>query len=150
MSAHDASLSLGGQNFLFFGVASVISSLQTASEATSCTVAWGWSISNGLICSITKRCRWGFHYLENMTHICFDATLQSKCVLLVPLSSKEVPVLYQDPTWNQMYSCIWSWTFSFCSRRCREYGNFYAPYQACKREHSLSRAYSSLVYDPWQ
>ena len=45
-----------------------------------------------------------------------------------------------------MYFWIWSWDFSFCSPRCREYGNLCAMYWACQRERSLSCGYSALVY----
>ena len=64
----------------------------------------------------------------------------------ISLWSKEVSELYQAPSWNQMYFWIWSWDFSFCSPRCREYGNLCAMYWACQRERSLSCGYSALVY----
>ena len=53
------------------------------------------------------------------------------------LWSKEMSVLYQAPTWSQMYSWIWSVDFSFCSPCCREYGNLCALCQTCRREHSF-------------
>ena len=106
----------------FFDVASAINSPETASAATSCTVTWGWSISNwaayqrgtGGASTILRSCR-----ISAMTPL----RNPNECFSYLCLIQESVSALPSSHVKFNVFLDL-KMGFSFCSPPFREFGNF--------------------------
>ena len=85
----------------FFDVASAINRLQPASAATSCTITWGWSISNWTDLQHIKEVQVGLRlFWDHVAFLLWHHLAIQMRVFRTSIWSKKVSVLYQAPTWN--------------------------------------------------
>ena len=106
----------------FFDVASAINSPETASAATSCTVTWGWSISNwaayqrgtGGASTILRSCR-----ISAMTPL----RNPNECFSYLYLIQESFSALPSSHVKFNVFLDL-KMGFSFCSPPFREFGNF--------------------------
>ena len=85
----------------FFDVASAINPLQPASAATSCTITWGWSISNWTDLQHIKDVQVGLRlFWDHVAFLVWHHLAIQMRVFRTSIWSKKVSVLYQAPMWN--------------------------------------------------